>query len=60
MGRGLGVPGEQNSKDLFLGEFDSELVDTALVDLRTKILRGALPVRTHAAIKPFAQRQMNM
>src|SRR6202043_3990807 len=60
VGRGLGVPGEQNSKDLFLGEFDGELVDTALVDLGTEIARCALPVRTHAAIKPFAQRQMDM
>src|SRR5260370_42494202 len=58
--RCLGIPGEQNAKNLLLGKFDGELVDAALADLSAKIFRRALAVRTHAAIEPFLERQMDV
>src|SRR5256886_13702468 len=51
--RGLGIPGEQNPKDLLLGKLHGELVDAALMDLSAKIFCRALAVGTHTAIEPF-------
>ena len=58
--RGLGIPGEQNPKDLLLGKLHGELVDAALVDLSAKIFCRSLAIGTHAAIEPFLEGQMNM
>src|SRR5205823_10211447 len=60
VGRRLGIPGEQDAEDLFLGELDGELVDRSLVHVTAKIAGCPLTVRTHAAIEPFLQGQMDM
>ena len=60
VGRRLGIPGEQDAEDLFLGELDGELVDRALVHVTAKIAGCPLAIRTHAPIEPLLQRQMDM
>src|SRR5256886_11887445 len=60
VGRRLGIPGEQDAEDLFLGELDGELVDRALVHVTVKIAGCPLAIRTHAAIEPLLQGQMDM
>src|SRR6266576_595305 len=56
----LRIPGEQDPKELLLGKIDSELVDAALVHLAAEVACRRLAVRTHAAIQPFLQRQMDV
>src|SRR5207302_5198589 len=58
VGRRLGIPGEQDAEDLFLGELDSELAACALVHVTPEIAGGPVAVRAHAPIQPLLERQM--
>src|SRR5213082_2813443 len=49
VGRRLGIPGEQDAEDLFLGELDGELVDRALVHVTAKIAGCPLAVTCTSA-----------